>query len=216
LLPEGELPVRFANLQVFIAALRQFPSLSYDAPLQEKEKRKRNQDPPVEVIRGLIDRAYKSQFLRRAQLLGFRTENIVEGLRNATDLVVEAAEPFTEYSNGETEERRRGIPYTKAYKQFRTQLFLTNLSQFQAESSLNSSVLFNGIFLMHSLAGHLVAARTSRHQLRRFLSLSQRHPLSLCFLIPYRRRLLNQRCLLNRNLKYKPPILHVNSWYLLN
>jgi hypothetical protein len=113
---------------VFIAAFRQFLSISYNALLQEKSKRKRNQDPPIEVICGLIDRVYKLQFLRRAQLSSFRTKNTVKGLTNAIDLVVEAVEPFTEYSNGKTKERRRGIPYTKAYKQFWTQLFLRNLS----------------------------------------------------------------------------------------
>jgi hypothetical protein len=55
---------------------------------------------------------------------------------------VEVPEPFTENIDGETTDRRSGKPFTNAYKQFRTQLFLTNLSQVQAESSLNPSVLF--------------------------------------------------------------------------
>ena len=136
--------VRFCFVQVFLAALRQFPNLSDDAPLIETDSKKRKWDPiaPVGVISGLVDQAYKTLFLRRAQLLGFRTRKIEDGLREAEDLTVEIPEPFVQDNDGEIIKRRSGTPYTNAYKQFRTELFLPNLRQVRAGSGLNPSVMF--------------------------------------------------------------------------
>jgi hypothetical protein len=53
---------------VLLAALRQFPNLSDDAPLIETDSKKRkwDPDPPVGVISGSVNQAYKNLFLRRA------------------------------------------------------------------------------------------------------------------------------------------------------
>ena len=143
-LGQPDMAFRFCFMQVFIAALRQSPNLGGDPPLIEptSKKRKRDPHPPVGVISGSVNTAYRNQFLRRAQLNGFRTKKIINGLRVAEDLVVEVPEPFTEDSDGEVKTRRSGKPYTNAYKHLRTQLFLTNLCQARAESGLNPSVMF--------------------------------------------------------------------------
>jgi hypothetical protein len=129
---------------VLLTALRQFPNLSNDAPLIETDSKKRkwDPDPPVRVISGSVNQAYKNLFLRRTQFLGFRTKKIENGLREAKDLAVEVPEPFMAEDNGEIIKRRSGTPYTNAYRQFRTQLFLPNLRQVRAGSGLNPSVIF--------------------------------------------------------------------------
>jgi hypothetical protein len=144
ILEQPDIAVHFCFIQVFLAALQQFPNLSDDALLKEptSKKRKRDSHPPVGVISGSVNTAYKNQFLRRAQLLGFRTKKIINGLRAAEDLVVEVLEPFTEDNDGEVKTQRSGTPYANAYKQFRTQLFLTHLRQARAESGLKPSVMF--------------------------------------------------------------------------
>ena len=131
-------------MQVFLAALRQFPNLSDQAPLKGpgSKKRKRDSDHPVRVISGSENPAYKAQFLRCARSLGFKMKKITDGLRDAEDLVVEVPEPFVEGNDGVIIKRRSGIPYTNAYKQFRTQLFLPNLRQVRAGFGLNLSVMF--------------------------------------------------------------------------
>jgi len=146
LLPEEELPVHFAYKQVFVSALRQFPSLSDYAP---------RKDSGQEAIRGTIDPVYHLQFLKRAQLLGFRTEKILRGLYNAPEIV---AAPYVEpvlgpNSDGEIIRRRWGRAFINAYKQFRTQLFLPNLSQARAEAGLNPSVLFVQQDLLNAFFG---------------------------------------------------------------
>jgi hypothetical protein len=134
-LREGELPVDVAYKQVFISALRQFPSLSNDVPRWE---------PRHEAIKGTTDPAYHLLFLNRAQLLGFRTEKVLQGIMNAPE-VVEApdSEPCAGSHGGEGKEWRSGRPFRGAYKQSRTQLFLPNLAEAaRVEVSLNPSVLF--------------------------------------------------------------------------
>jgi len=143
-LEQPDVAFRFCFIQVFLAALRQSLNLSNDALLKEPTSKKRKQGPYplVGVISRLVNTAYKNQFLRHAQLHGFRTKKIISGLRAAEDLVVEVLEPFTEDNDGEVKTRRSGTPYTNAYKQLRTQLFLTNLYQDRTESGLNPSVMF--------------------------------------------------------------------------
>jgi hypothetical protein len=141
---QPDVAVRFCFMQVFLAALRHFPNLSDDAPKIESNSKKRKRDPypPTGTITGSVKTAYKIRFLRHAQLLGFRTTKIINGLRDAEDLPVEVPESFMEDNDGEIIRRRSGTPYTNAYKQFRTQLFLTNLRQIRAEPGLNPSVMF--------------------------------------------------------------------------
>ena len=126
----------FCYTQVFMAALRQFQSLSDHTPLLEPKRKRGDDHNPVN------DSAYRVLFLDRAQRLGFGTEKIDDGVRNAVDPVLEAVESITDDYNGQIIGRRSGIPRANAYKELRTQLFLTNLSQVQAGWNLNPSVLY--------------------------------------------------------------------------
>ncbi|KAH0545345.1 hypothetical protein FGG08_000644 [Glutinoglossum americanum] len=137
LVPERGPPMgfAFAYKQMFLSALRQFPSLSKYTPLQE-----RGQD----AIQGAVDPTYSLLFLARAQLLGFRTEKIVNGLENAPETVAAPyVEPISELnSDGEIIKRRWGRPFGNTYKQFKRQLFLPNLLEAQVEVGLNPSAMF--------------------------------------------------------------------------
>jgi hypothetical protein len=107
------------------------------------------------AIKGTTDPAYHFLFLNRAQLLGFRTEKVLQGIMNAPE-VVEApdSEPCAGSHGGEGKEWRSGRPFRGAYKQSRTQLFLPNLAEAaRVEVSLSTcqSSLFNKTLSMPSL-----------------------------------------------------------------
>jgi hypothetical protein len=137
------------------------------------KKRKRDSGHPVRVISGSENPAYKAQFLRCARSLGFKMKKITDGLRDAEDLVVEVPEPFVEGNDGVIIKRRSGTPYTNAYKQFRTQLFLPTSARSEKDPvSTLPSCLSSGICSTRSPVRHL-AAETLPYQLHRLLSLSQ-------------------------------------------
>ncbi|KAI9774700.1 MAG: hypothetical protein M1839_001661, partial [Geoglossum umbratile] len=105
------------------------------------------EEPPEwkqEAIQGIIDPAYSLLFLKRAQLLGFRTEKILRGLENTPEnMAIPYAEPMSGLdSDGESIKRRWGRPFSNAYRQFRMQLFLPNLLQARVEVSQYPSVMF--------------------------------------------------------------------------
>jgi hypothetical protein len=135
ILERPEAAFHFCFLQIFVAAFRWFPNLSNSAPLKEP-KRKRGSDGSIHAS---IDTACKLQFWRRAHLLGFRTD-VIGGLSEGR--VVEVPEFLAEDNSGEAMERRTGTPYTNSYKQFRTQLFLSNLHNARPGPIFNPSVMF--------------------------------------------------------------------------
>jgi hypothetical protein len=128
----------FFFMQIFIAALRLAPFLGHFPPKRET-KRKRGSGGAISAS---MNPAYKSQFCERAQKFGFKTDAIDQEMRGAEVSVVAVPEPFIEDIHGEKIERRSGRPYMNAYKQLRSQLFLTNLRHFRAESGLNPSIMF--------------------------------------------------------------------------
>lgn len=117
-LERPDMAARFYFMQVFVAALREFPNLSDDGPLKDPDskKRKRDSNSSMEVISGLVNLAYKIQFLRCAHSRGFRTKKVASGLRDAEDLAVEVPEPFMEDDNGEIIKWRNDTPSTNVYK----------------------------------------------------------------------------------------------------
>jgi hypothetical protein len=145
-LREGELPIDIAYKQVFISALRQFPNLSNDVPQWELRH---------EAIKERTNPAYHLLFLKRAKLLGFRTEKVLQGIMNAPE-VVEApdSEPCARSDGSKGKEWRSGRPFRGTYKQSRTQLFLPNLAEVaRVEVSLNPSVLFVQQNFFHAFFG---------------------------------------------------------------
>ena len=78
-LPEGELAVNLAYKQLFISALWNFPLLSKYVPRRDQRLRETH---------GTMDPIFQLQFLKRAQLLGFRSEKIIEGLKDAPALAM--------------------------------------------------------------------------------------------------------------------------------
>jgi hypothetical protein len=134
---EVEPPVYACYKQVVIAAQRQFPSLTNISPRVER-KRKRAESPVIAVS----DRACLWRFLKLAQLLGFSTNKITEGLRNPCESELIVPSPLAEDLHGESRERRCGKPFANSFKRLRSQLFLSNLAHLEQRPSLNPSVLF--------------------------------------------------------------------------
>jgi len=154
-LERPDLAARFCFIQVLLAIFRQFPNLSNDSPRKEpgSRKRKRDSNPPVEFISGSVNPAYRNKLLWCAHSLGFKTRKITNGLRNVEDQPGEVSEPFILANDGEIIKRRSGTPFTNAYKEFRTQLFLPNLHQVQVGPGLDPSVMFVQRDLLNAFFG---------------------------------------------------------------
>lgn len=143
-LERPDLAVRYCFIQLLLAAFRESPNLSNDSPRKEpgSKKRKWDSNPPIRIISGSVNPAYKNKLLWCAYSAGFKTKKITSGLRHVEDQPGEVPKPFIEDNDGEVIKRRSGAPFTNAYKQFRSQLFLPNLRQVQGGSDLNPSVMF--------------------------------------------------------------------------
>jgi hypothetical protein len=135
---QPEIAFKFCLLQVILAILRHFPNLGDDGPVKER-KRKRNSIAPI--TSGLSP-VHKTKLLRLAQVVGFRTEKILAGLRDDENLPLEVLQHFPEDDYGEINRRRCGKPWTTTYMRIRTRLFLTNLLQIRTQSGPNPSALY--------------------------------------------------------------------------
>lgn len=159
-LPDGASPALYAYLQVFLGVMRHFPCRGKHSPKRER-KRKRGEDT---VLQEHTARACQSISFKRADRLGFRTNKIMDGLRNAGTGEMDYAEPLTESLTEDDEavvKRRSGRPFINAYIQIRTQLFLANLFRDQTGLTANPPTLFVQRCLIEAFFGWTVVLGTT-------------------------------------------------------
>jgi Protein of unknown function (DUF3723) len=125
---------RLCYMQLFCSALRNYTCLGNHSTRIGHSKQ--------EIIHGSADPVYRLQFLKRAEILGFK-HNHENDSRVGLNEKMKIPPHLPLDADGESIEYRCGRPYTKQYEQLRTRLFLPALSQVQEErDNLNPSVMF--------------------------------------------------------------------------
>lgn len=143
--------VKVAYQQLILSALRRFPSISSFAPRCEHGE---------EARYDCVDHTHLARFLHCAQMLGFNSERVQQGLCRENSQGYPRPESHYMASNATGNEileeaaveRRCGRPFTRSFQYFRTRLYIPELLRADVEGSYPST-MFVQKDCMHAFFG---------------------------------------------------------------